>query len=391
MTRSLRCQPQNSVGVYIHIPFCLSKCRYCSFNSYAGLGHVYETYATALEKQILLFGEGEEAWQAETVYLGGGTPTVLSVDLLRNILEACRERFILAEDTEISIEANPGSVDLCYLRGLRELGVNRLSLGVQSFCDEMLALLGRVHTFSDAIEAYHAAREAGFDNINLDLIYALPTQTLEQWRADLAEATALRPEHLSLYCLSLEERTPLAEMVAGGSLPSPDPDLAAEMYTWAEEFLENAQYQHYEISNWTRTGHECRHNVLYWCNRPYLGFGAGAHSFHGKRRYHSVAAPAEYIRLVLAGGDTLAGSEVIEEALEMSETMIMGLRLCEGVSLEDFEERFRLPLTEAYAEQIRVLVAQGLLDMNGRGLRLTPRGRLLGNEVFERFLPGSDS
>jgi oxygen-independent coproporphyrinogen-3 oxidase len=391
MTRSLRCQRQTSVGVYIHIPFCLSKCRYCSFNSYADLGHMYETYAKALEKEILLFGEGEMAWQAETVYLGGGTPTVLSVDLLRNILEACRERFILAEDAEISVEGNPGTVDLSYLRGLRELGVNRLSLGVQSFCDEMLALLGRVHSFGDAIEAYHAARHAGFDNINLDLIYALPTQTLAQWRTDLAQATALRPEHLSLYCLSLEEGTPLAEMVAAGSLPSPDSDLAADMYTWAEEFLENARYQHYEISNWATTGHECRHNVLYWRNRPYLGFGAGAHSFHGERRYHNVAAPAEYIRLVVAGGDTLGGSEVIDEALEISETMIMGLRLCEGVSLEDFEERFGLPLTEAYEGQIRVLVAQGLLDMNDRGLRLTPRGRLLGNEVFERFLPGSDA
>ncbi len=390
MTRSLRRQRQTSVGVYIHIPFCLSKCRYCSFNSYADLGHMYETYAKALEKEILLFGEGEKAWQAETVYLGGGTPTVLSIDLLRNILKACRERFILAEDAEISVEGNPGTVDLCYLRGLRELGVNRVSLGVQSFCDEMLALLGRVHSFGDAIEAYHAARDAGFDNINLDLIYALPTQKLAQWRTDLAQATALRPEHLSLYCLSLEEGTPLAEMVAEGSLPSPDPDLAAEMYVWAEDFLENARYQHYEISNWATTGHECRHNVRYWRNRPYLGFGAGAHSFGGRRRYHNVAAPAEYIRLVVAGEDTLGGSEVIDEALEMSETMIMGLRLCEGVSLEDFEERFGLPLTEAYEAQIRVLVSQGLLDMNGRGLRLTPRGRLLGNEVFERFLPGSD-
>ena len=390
MTRALDCQPVNSVSVYIHIPFCVSKCRYCTFNSHAGLGHLYETYVEALEKEIVLFGESEEAWQAETIYLGGGTPTVLSIDLLNKILQACRERFILAEDIEISIEANPRSVEPGYLRALRDLGVNRLSLGVQSFCDEMLGLLGRVHTFTDAIEAYHAAREAGFENINLDLIYALPSQTLEQWRADLAEATALGPEHLSLYCLSLEEGTPLAEMVAAGSLPSPDADLAAEMYTWAEECLQNAQYQHYEISNWARTGYQCRHNVTYWRNRPYLGFGAGAHSFRGMRRYYNVADPVEYVRLVLAGGDTRGGCEVIDEALEMSETMIMGLRLNEGVSFEEFEERFRLPLAVVYDEQIRVLVGQGLLHVNGSGLRLTPRGRLLGNEVFERFLPASN-
>ncbi len=389
MTRALDGQPVNSLSVYIHIPFCVSKCRYCTFNSYAGLGHLYEAYVEALQKEIVLFGESEEAWQAETIYLGGGTPTVLRVDLLNQILQSCRERFILAEDIEISIEANPRSVEPGYLRALRDLGVNRLSLGIQSFSDEMLALLGRVHTVTDAIEAYHAAREAGFENVNLDLIYALPSQTLEQWRTDLAEATALGPEHLSLYCLSVEEGTPLGDIVAAGSLPSPDADVAAEMYTWAEECLQNAEYQHYEISNWARTGYQCRHNITYWRNRPYLGFGAGAHSFRGKRRYYNVADPAEYIRLVLAGGDTRSGSEMIDEALEMSETMIMGLRLNEGVSFEQFEERFRLPLAVVYDEQIGILVGQGLVHVNGSGLRLTTRGRLLGNEVFERFLPSS--
>jgi oxygen-independent coproporphyrinogen-3 oxidase len=352
---------------------------------------LYDVYAKALEKEIVLFGEREEAWEAETIYLGGGTPTVLSVDPLSRILRACQERFVLGEDTEISIEANPGTVNSAHLSALRELGVNRLSLGVQSFSERMLALLGRSHTVADTIDTFHLAREAGFGNVNLDLIYALPTQTLEQWKADLSEAIALGPEHLSLYSLSLEEDTPLAQMVAVGSLPSPDPDLAAEMYTWAEECLENAQYQHYEISNWARNGYECRHNVTYWQNRPYLGFGAGAHSFHGMCRYHNVAAPSEYIRLVLAGGDTLGGSEVIDEALETSETMIMGLRLCEGVSFQEFEERFHRPLAAVYGEQIGELAAQGLLDVNGRALRLTKTGRLLGNEVFERFLPASNS
>jgi oxygen-independent coproporphyrinogen-3 oxidase len=390
MTRALDCQPKNAASVYIHIPFCVSKCRYCTFNSYAGLGHLYEVYVEALQKEIVLFGESQQAWQAETIYLGGGTPTVLGVDHLDKILQACRERFSLAEDLEISIEANPGTVHAGYLAALRDLGVNRLSLGVQSFSEKMLALLGRAHAVADALEAYHAAREAGFENINVDLMYALPSQTLEQWKADLDQATALGPQHLSLYCLSLEEGTPLSETVAAGSIASPDADLAAEMYTWAEECLQNAQYQHYEISNWARSGYQCRHNITYWRNWPYLGFGAGAHSFFGKRRYYNVADPAEYMRLVLAGGDTRGGCEVVDEALEMSETMIMGLRLNEGVSFEEFEGRFRLPLAAVYDEQIRVLVGQGLLHVNESSLRLTPRGRLLGNEVFEKFLPASN-
>jgi oxygen-independent coproporphyrinogen-3 oxidase len=376
------------IRIYIHIPFCLSKCHYCGFNSYAGLDHLHEAYVKALAREMALVGKAEGPLEAVTVYLGGGTPTTLSLDLLAEILGSCREHFPLAKNAEISIEANPGTVDADYLSALRKLGMNRLSLGAQSFSDQMLALLGRVHTADETRDTYRLGQQAGFENINLDLIYSLPGQTFSQWRSDLSEVIALQPEHLSLYCLSLEEGTPLAKMISAGKLPHPDLDLAAEMYSWAERSLDKAGYEHYEISNWARTGYECQHNITYWRNRPYLGFGAGAHSFQSSCRYHNVLSPEEYVKLILAGQSPLAGREEIDTSLEMSETMIMGLRLCKGVSFEEFEERFHCSVLTVYGDQMRELVGQGLLDMSDKGVKLTARGRLLGNEVFERFLAG---
>jgi oxygen-independent coproporphyrinogen-3 oxidase len=375
------------IAIYIHIPFCRSKCSYCSFNSYAGLRQMYAPYIEALEREMALAGEAEDHPQASTIYVGGGTPTVLGTDLVARILQACREHFVLLNDAEISIEANPGTVDAEYLYALRELGIRRLSLGAQSFSNEMLALLGRSHTAADTREAYQVARQTGFGNINLDLIYALPGQTVEQWQADLSEAISLKPEHLSLYCLSIEEGTSLADMISAGTLVPPDSDLAATMYTLAEDLLAQAGYEQYEISNWARPAHECRHNITYWCNTPYLGFGAGAASFRHRRRYRNVASPQEYVELTMSGQSSIADREEIDVPLEMSETMIMGLRLSRGVLSSEFEARFGRSLVSVYGDQIRELVGQGLLDVNGSGARLTARGRLLGNEVFEVFLP----
>jgi oxygen-independent coproporphyrinogen-3 oxidase len=254
-----------------------------------------------------------------------------------------------------------------------------------------LALLGRVHSAEEARATYHQARDAGLENINLDFIYGLPTQDLRHWEMDLSKAIGLRPEHLSLYCLSVERNTALARRISSGELPSLDPDLAATMYELAEARLAKAGYVHYEISNWALAGRECQHNMTYWRNQPYLGIGAGAHSFDGRFRYYNVLAPEDYIRLVRAGQDPAVERSEIDRLTEMSETMIMGLRLTRGVSFEAFEERFGLSLVEVYGVQIRRLMELGLLDANGSSLRLTVRGRLLGNEVFERFLPPGGS
>ena len=381
----------NSVALYVHIPFCQRKCAYCSFNSYSGLHHLFQAYVDALETEIAQSTRERERLQVSSLYLGGGTPTVLSAGLLAQVLKACTDHHTLSEVAEITIEANPGSASAALLRDLRALGVNRLSLGVQSFDEGMLAILGRVHTVKEAMETYGLARKAGFDSINLDLIYGLPTQNLTQWEADLATAVSLEPEHISLYCLSVEEDTPLAARISKGELPAPDPDLAAEMYETAEAELAGARYVHYEISNWAVKGRECRHNLVYWHNEPYLGFGAGAHSFDGAFRYYNVLSPQEYVRRIASGGEAVAGREEIDRATEMSETMILGLRLREGVSFSDFQERFSVELAGAFADQMKELRDLGLVEVDGSAVRLTGRGRLLGNEVFERFLPPSTS
>jgi oxygen-independent coproporphyrinogen-3 oxidase len=372
-------------GVYIHIPFCQAKCLYCDFNSYPNQEPLFGGYATALVREIGTAGPV----RARTIYIGGGTPTVLPLSLLARILDGARKTFAVDEDAEISIEANPGTVDAAGLAGLRALGVHRLSLGVQSFDDGQLRLLGRIHTVSEAIEAFQAARRAGFENINLDLIYGLPGQALASWQATLERALALYPDHVSLYALTVEEGTPLAGSIAQGTVPQPDADLAAEMYEHAERVLRARGYLHYEISNWARTpAHVCRHNLIYWRNEPYLGLGAGAHSWAGGRRWANVAWPADYVARVLDGKRPVSTEEEIDRALEIGETMIMGLRLVEdGVSFERFRTRFGLDLRRNFEGALAELADVGLIEMDAERVRLSERGHLLGNQVFLRFLP----
>jgi oxygen-independent coproporphyrinogen-3 oxidase len=416
----------DAVSLYIHIPFCRAKCAYCDFNSYPGLGHLFGKYVRALQAEMRWVSR-RRSLKLNTIYLGGGTPTVLPLALLGQVLDAYREHFTVAEEIEITVEANPGTVGGSYLKGLLEMGVNRLSLGVQSFHDDELRLLGRIHTAGQAIETYRLARQlcpdsstnsprrlvegrcpdsspssprrlvegVGFGNVNLDLIYGLPWQTLSGWQATLRQAIHLRPDHLSLYCLTVEEDTPLGQRIAQGELPAPDPDLAAEMYTLAEETLDRVGYVHYEISNWAQPGHECRHNLAFWRNQPYLGLGAGAHSYFGQKRWHNVLSPAAYITRLEADRQgpfppSVKEVEEIDKALEMAETMMLGLRLVqEGVGLADFRERFGRELMAVYGGEIREIRQAGLLEVDGERVRLTARGRLLGNEVFQRFLPES--
>lgn len=386
------------IGLYIHLPFCERKCPYCDFNSYAGLDALQEPYVEALAAEMAWLAERGE-WQANTVFVGGGTPTVLPLRLLTRVLDAARVAFRVLPGSEITVEANPGTVDEAYLAGLQAAGVTRLSLGAQSFHDDELCLLGRIHAATEIEASFRAARRAGFQNINLDLIYGLPNQPLDRWRATLDRALSLSPEHLSLYSLTIEEGTPFAEWVACGDLSVPDNDLAAEMYELAEEMLEGAGYLHYEISNWATGNSVCQHNVVYWRNQPYLGLGAGAHSWWGVRRWHNVLPPEDYgaqmARVVAwAGGEApwespvVAGVETIGPALAMGETMMLGLRLLEeGVSLAGFEARFGRSLLDVYGEELAALQAVGLVEQLPDRVRLAPRGRLLGNQVFARFLP----
>ena len=387
------------LGLYIHIPFCHAKCAYCDFNSYSGLEGLIPQYIEALEAEAQFWAVSRGRLSLATVYFGGGTPSLLRGDQLARIIEACRNSFDLAPGAEITLEANPDSISEALLTGLRLVGINRLSLGVQSFEPGWLRLLGRLHSAEQAKEAFRIARRAGFSNINLDLMYGLPGQSLEAWSQDLKQALELAPEHLSLYPLTLEEDTPLGKAVALGQVSLPDSDLVADQYLRAKELLAEAGYEHYEISNWARPGRGCRHNQLYWKNLPYLGLGAGAHSSLEGYRFHNVTTPEQYIQawkvnspLIQNRGSfpaSIEGLEAISRELEMAETMILGLRLVAGVGLEDFWQRFGIDATSLYKEEIEELIGLGLLEAEGSRLRLTQRGRLLGNEVFLRFLPQS--
>lgn len=357
------------IALYIHIPFCRRKCRYCSFVSYEHREADIPAYVSALKNELEQRAGGEHV---TSIYFGGGTPSLLPAEPLGNLLNNIRSLFELDKAAEISIEANPGTVNQTYLSAIRELGVNRLSLGVQSLNDRELEMLGRIHTSAEAMDAAKLARGAGFDNLNLDLVYGLPGQTSADWQTTLSDALAMVPEHLSLYALSLEPETPLYRMVANGQLPGIDPDLAADQYEFAEDALARHGYHHYEISNWAKPGKECRHNLVYWRNQPYLGVGAAAHSHIGRRRFANTTSLDKYLNGTLSS----EMDETISPDLEFAESAILGLRLDEGI---DVNTRYH-PLVEE-------MTGAGLLETDGGRIKLTGRGRLLGNEVFWRFLP----
>ena len=360
-------------------------------------------YMEALNTEVrLLAEEAGEKLPVQTVFFGGGTPSLVPPKQVGEILDTVGKLFDLDEAAEISLEANPGTLDAQKLRELRAAGVSRLSFGVQSASPEELRMLERQHDFQDVIQAVKWARQAGFDNLNLDWIFGLPGQSLASWKRNMQLAVSLSPEHLSLYALSIEHGTPFKELAGRGLLPDLDIDLAADMYEYASAALDAAGYQQYEISNWAKPDKEgcllaCKHNLQYWRNLPYAGLGAGAHGFIGGYRTANVLAPAAYIKRVKEGKPgafprtpATASLERIGKTREMSDTMMMGLRLVEeGVAWHEFHTRFDARLEEIYGEPIRRLTKLGLLEStNGsrNAIRLTEHGRLLGNQVFLEFV-----
>ena len=389
------------IGLYVHIPFCETKCPYCDFNTYAAIEPLIPDYVAALRREIELWGQLLGRRHVATVFFGGGTPSYIPDGDLASVLASVHSSFRIDEDAEVTVEANPGDLTVAKLRQFRKAGVNRLSIGVQSFDDGLLELLGRRHNADEAAEAYRAAREAGFDNASIDLMYGLPHQTLDQWRTTLATAVDLRPPHISMYALTLEGGTPMHRQVESGRLPEPDPDLAADMYLLAEETMSVANYRHYEISNWAEPGLESRHNLTYWKNGPFLGVGPGAHSYLGGSRFHNLKSPGEYVRFLNGDeevsearkldGEAIKRVPVVETAepidrrLEMAETMMMGLRLDVGINTEEFRTRFGSTPDDEYHDILQELESFGLLELVQGSVRLTSRGRMLGNEVFSRF------
>ena len=388
----------DALALYLHIPFCTVKCGYCDFNAYEGLDHLVPHYTGALLHELELWAPAARQYRVRSVFFGGGTPSLSSLDDMRSITEAVRERYDIADDAEWTLEANPGELTVEHLSGLRAAGINRLSIGVQSLHDEELEQLERGHTAERAIEAVRAARAAGFDNLNLDLIFGLIDQPLERWRHTIERALELEPEHLSCYALTVEPGTALHYRVAKGELTEPDPDTAADQYDWTRERLARAGYAHYEISNWARPGRECLHNIVYWRAEPYLGLGAGAHSLFAGQRFANVDAPHTYIEAVEESYEErqqrgrgvlrqIVGGETPDDTTMRADAMILGLRLLQGVSAAEFAGRFGIAPQDAFGEALERHLGFGLLEQEGDRLRLSDRGLLLANEVFADLLP----
>lgn len=377
--------------LYLHIPFCRRKCPYCAFVSQESANEPDGYPDHLLEEMRRAAEEGGSLRPLESIYFGGGTPSLLPPGQVARLIARAGEIFGLAATAEITLEANPGTVDPERLAGFRDAGVNRLSLGIQSFDNHMLATLGRIHTAEQAREAFLAARHAGFANIGIDLIHALPGQTPEMWRDDLEQALRLAPEHLSVYGLTLEEGTPFAGRYRDDDPLLPDEDLAADMFEAADDLLVANDYEHYEIANYARPGFRSRHNSGYWHRDGYLGLGAGAHSFlrdtaYGTR-FGNVADLAEYTDAIGRGILPRRDINALTREDAMAEAMFLGLRLAEGVSFDTFEREFGVSPKTVYGREFDDLSAIGLVEMDDMGVHLTRRGRLLSNQVFGRFLP----
>jgi len=433
-------QPQAlPLPLYIHIPFCRFKCFYCDFNTYAGLEKLIPDYVTALTTEIRRWGEALKhngiRPSTQTIFFGGGTPSLLTPAEVEEILAAIASSFPRLRSPEISMEVNPESVTREFVRDVMSVGINRFSMGAQSFDNTELQMLGRLHDSGGTERAMNALRAGGAYNVNLDLMYGLPRQTLKTWESSLTGALKLAPEHLSLYALTVEESTPFHGWVESGRIPTPDPDLAADMYEMAEQRMADARLQQYEISNWAQPGRECRHNLFYWHNVPFLGFGPGAHSHLFGARFSVMRQPRAYIDRMaelskiaiseskplpplngpIDASDAISHIAPIDsvdpytDSMRRAETLVLGLRLNHGVHADYYKERFGSTPDDLFGPAIEQSITDGLLERSrtaapplipakagihrdshsessGNILRLTPRGRLLSNEVFVRIM-----
>lgn len=387
-------QRDDPYGVYVHIPFCAHICSYCDFNTYAGQASRIPAYVAALKRETVLWAPRFDGRVAGSLFLGGGTPSLLAPEQIAAVLAACRATFAVAPDAEITIESNPNDLTAGYCESLLQAGVNRISIGAQTLDKRGLRVLGRLHETGQTASAAAAARSAGFANISLDFIYGWPGQTLAGWRAELAQILGGRvggtpPDHLSLYGLIVEPGTPLADAVARGIMRPVDDDAAADMYETAIELLAGAGWTHYEISNWSASpALASRHNAVYWRNGDYAGLGAGAHGHVAGTRTMNQPSPRRYIERLRAGESPVTNSETIDARTAMGETMMLGLRLlAEGVATEAFLGRHGTTLDDQFVPVLRRLNNQGLIEATGERVRLTARGALLANAVSAEFLP----
>ena len=374
-------------GIYIHIPFCRSRCSYCDFATGMYNAETAERYVRALVSEIGSWRVVEQPEMVDTIYFGGGTPSLLSSGQLETLLKAVHQRFTVSPSTEVTLEINPGSVTPETLYSFRSLGINRASFGVQTFADSELARLGRSHSADDARRTFRYLRDAGFANISFDLIAGLPGQTMAGWRRNLGEAFALRPEHLSFYLLEVHQGTPLANHIRTGLQPKPDEDLATEMYEVMLDRAVAAGYEHYEISNLCLPGLESRHNTKYWTAAPYYGFGCSAHSYDGEsRRWANERDLFRYMEMIEQGGRAIVEETRLTEVDRQAEAVFLGLRMMQGFSFAEYSREFGADLRAKHEADLTRFREAGLIECDGDLLKLTRAGALLSNEVFAAFV-----
>ncbi|HHX01471.1 MAG TPA: oxygen-independent coproporphyrinogen III oxidase [Firmicutes bacterium] len=374
------------LGVYVHIPFCARKCSYCDFHSVVAEGSMIEQYLQALANEIDHWARRVDGSVCTTLYLGGGTPTVLTSDQLNRLLTSLVTAFDFQPGFEFTVEANPGTLTPDKAQVLTEAGVNRISLGAQAYDNQLLRRIGRIHTADQIYTSVDLVRKSGIDNINLDLIEGLPGQTLRQWQATLKEAVQLEPAHISCYSLILEENTPFYQEYQAGKLSLPSEAAAADMFACTQDYLPQMGYHHYEISNYAKPGRKAQHNLIYWQTYPYLGLGSGAHGYYNQIRYSNTDDLDQYIRSWLRHQPDWATWEPVDKDQAMDEMMFLGLRLVDGVDLNLFHQRFQCSVHDVYGGEIDQLKNRGLIEENDGFLRLTMRGRALGNLVFSAFI-----
>ncbi len=371
---------KKEISIYIHIPFCVRKCLYCDFNSFAGKEEYFEAYKNALVSEINAFDKAE-GYIVKTIFLGGGTPSVMPSKFTGEILKAVLGKFKTDPNAELSMEVNPKTVDFDKLKEYRDYGVNRLSVGVQSFSERLLKILGRIHDRRDFFECFELIQRAGFKNVNFDLMFALPSQSIDEWEETVKTAVSLRPSHLSVYSLIIEEGTPFFNMFEKGELMEVSDEDDREMYYRAKEILRENGFFQYEISNFSKKGFECRHNIVYWKRKEYIGFGLGACSFLDNERSRNNLSLSDYI-----GGNWFGERDEFTERDAFAEFMFLGLRMTEGILRKDFYDYFGVDMEALFGKEIKKLSERGLLLDDGERISLTERGIDLSNVVFREFL-----
>ncbi|SHJ75781.1 radical SAM family heme chaperone HemW [Tepidibacter formicigenes] len=373
-------------GLYIHVPFCIKKCNYCDFNSFKFTKEDKENYIESLIKEINIYSKKLKENYFSTFFIGGGTPTVLSESELKSIFENIYSGFNIKKDAEITIEANPGTLTKEKLKTLYDLGVNRLSVGLQASQQEHLDFLGRIHSYEEFEKNFNDAKDIGFKNINVDLMFSLPNQSFNDWKETLEKVVNLNPTHISAYSLIIEDETVFGNMHKKGELNILDEEIELRMYHYTKDYLKNKGYNQYEISNFSKSGYECKHNILYWKCKEYLGLGPGAHSYIEGVRYSNYCSLEKYFKRLNNDDLPIECSQKLEKKDKLEEKIFMGLRMKEGIYFKEFEEYFKIDFMKEYKDVIEKLKNEGLINFTKDRLYLTDKGIDISNKVFVEFL-----